>query len=318
MKRAALGLVLAAAPLQAQGPGFQLGRYDAETDATTYRAGITGAVLGPVGGALHAVYYDGRYPAGNLAGLGVDVSAFRSGRSGIYLVAGLEGGLGIEDGSRTFWGSWGAGLGYELFPFRGLSLAAEGRYRVLNISGHDGLEVGIRLGYDRGSRARRPRPSAAPPAPPEPAAVRDQLREAGVPEDRAALAAAVVQTALDVMGMPYRWGDEGGEGFDCSGLIRYAFGAHGIALPRRSADQAREGAPVERRVEALRPGDILTFATGGDGRISHVGLYVGTGRFIHSATNGVQLSVLSPDDLSGRWWWRRWVGARRIVDAPAP
>jgi hypothetical protein len=317
VKGAALGLVLAAAPLEAQGPGFQLGRYYAETDATTYRAGATGAVLGPVGGAVHAVYYDGRRPVGNLAGLGVDVSFFRSGRSGVYLVAGLEGGLGIEDGSRTLWGSWGAGLGYELLLLRGLSLAAEGRYRVVNVAGHDGIEVGVRLGSDRASRSRRPRSNTAPP-PPERTAVRDRLREAGLPEAQTALVAGVVQTALEVMGMPYRWGDEGEGGFDCSGLIRYAFGAHGIALPRRSADQAREGVPVERRVEALRPGDLLTFATGGDGRISHVGLYVGNGRFIHSASGGVQLSMLSPDDVSGRWWWHRWVGARRIVDAPAP
>ncbi len=308
--------LLAAGPLAAQGPGVQLGRYWAETDATTYRAGMTAGLWGPVGGAVQGVYYDGRYPLGNLAGLGVDLSLFRSGRSGVYLVAGLEGGLGIGGGSRTFWGAWAAGLGYEVLPVRGLSLAAEGRYRAVTVARHDGIEVGLRLGYDRGRRAPGTRSGAAPL--PDPAAVRDGLREDGVPEDRAALLAAVVQTALDAMGMPYRWGDQGEEGFDCSGLIRYAFGAHGIALPRRSADQAREGVPVERRVEALRPGDILTFATGGQGRISHVGLYVGSGRFIHSATNGVQLSVLGPGDVSGRWWWRRWVGARRIVNAPAP
>jgi cell wall-associated NlpC family hydrolase len=122
----------------------------------------------------------------------------------------------------------------------------------------------------------------------------------------------VVQTALDVMGMPYRWGDEGDEGFDCSGLIRYAFGAHGVTLPRRSADQARSGVEVGRDLAAIRAGDVLTFATGGK-QISHVGLYLGSGRFIHSARQGVQISVLSPDDISGRWWYSRWVGARRIV-----
>ena len=114
------------------------------------------------------------------------------------------------------------------------------------------------------------------------------------------------------MGTPYRWGGEAEDGFDCSGLIRYAYGKNGVSLPRRSADQAREGQAVERRVESLLPGDILTFSTSG-GRVTHVGLYVGGGKFIHSASHGVQLSVLSATDVYGRWWWNRWVGARRVV-----
>ena len=71
---------------------------------------------------------------------------------------------------------------------------------------------------------------------------------------------------------------------------------------------------MDRRIDALRAGDILTFSTTGDG-VTHVGLYVGDGRFVHSATRGVQLSALSPDDPYGKWWWSRWVGARRVVDA---
>jgi cell wall-associated NlpC family hydrolase len=157
----------------------------------------------------------------------------------------------------------------------------------------------------------RSTPSAST-APPESSDIRTDLDRRGVPEDRAALLSGIVQTALDVMGMPYRWGDQGDQGFDCSGLIRYAFGKHGITLPRRSADQAREGAEVGRDLEALHAGDVLTFATGGQG-ISHVGLYLGNGRFIHSATQGVQISILSPDDPAGRWWFKRWVGARRII-----
>ena len=48
-------------------------------------------------------------------------------------------------------------------------------------------------------------------------------------------------------------------------------------------------------------------------RTSQVGLYLGKGKFIHSARGGVQISVLSPDDISGRWWFQRWRGARRVV-----
>jgi cell wall-associated NlpC family hydrolase len=124
----------------------------------------------------------------------------------------------------------------------------------------------------------------------------------------------VVETATEVMGRPYEYGGTGadGEGFDCSGLIQYAYGKHGIALPRRSMDQAKEGDPVKVSLTALAPGDLLTFSNSG-GPVTHVGLYMGDGRFIHSASRGVQVSALSPDDPYGRWWYVRWVGARRIV-----
>jgi len=62
----------------------------------------------------------------------------------------------------------------------------------------------------------------------------------------------------------------------------------------------------------LLPGDVLTFSNKG-GPVTHVGLYVGDRRFIHSATRGVQVSTLSEDDPYGRWWYRRWVGVRRIL-----
>ncbi|MGH7628881.1 MAG: C40 family peptidase, partial [Gemmatimonadales bacterium] len=69
---------------------------------------------------------------------------------------------------------------------------------------------------------------------------------------------------------------------------------------------------VKRDLDTLRPGDILTFSQRG-GRVTHVGLYLGDGRFVHSARRGVQVSALSDSDPYGRWWWKRWVGARRIV-----
>jgi cell wall-associated NlpC family hydrolase len=77
-------------------------------------------------------------------------------------------------------------------------------------------------------------------------------------------------------------------------------------------DQAREGAKVRKEVTALLPGDLLTFSNRG-GAVTHVGLYIGGRRFIHSATRGVQVGTLSADDPYGRWWYRRWIGVRRIV-----
>jgi cell wall-associated NlpC family hydrolase len=316
-----LGLLLCglgAAPAAAQGFGIQVGKLFNGPHATSYRLGSTGMLTGPIGYGLQAVAIDGRSPIGDLWGAGVDLSLFRGGRSGLYLIGGLEGGFATS-GDDSFWGSWSAGAGYEIFPLHGLALAIEGRYRELGPGSRNGLELGVRIGLDRGSRRTgsdaRPaddRPGSPSNAAPEAETIRTELGRAGVPEDRAALLSGVVQTALDVMGMPYRWGDEGEEGFDCSGLIRYAFGRHGVVMPRRSVEQAREGTEVEQRLEALHAGDVLTFATSGS-RVSHVGLYLGNGKFIHSARGGVQISALNPDDITGRWWWKRWVGARRIV-----
>ena len=70
---------------------------------------------------------------------------------------------------------------------------------------------------------------------------------------------------------------------------------------------------IGKKLDDLRPGDILSFSTRG-GPVTHVGLYVGGGQFIHSASRGVQLSRLSADDPYGRWWYKRRVGVRRILE----
>jgi hypothetical protein len=316
---AAVMCLLLSRPLAAQGPGFQLAHLFTDPPGNAYRIDLATGLIGPVAVAPSALVVDGGGSLGNLWGLGLDLSLFRSGRPGLYLIGGIDGGL-VTQGGRTFWGSWSAGLGYELLPFGGLSLAAEARYREIGPRDYHGTQIGLRVGLDRGGRHSGgdsgPATTAATVAlandPPDSSEIRADLGRSGVPEDRATVIGGVVQTALDVMGMPYRWGDAGEEGFDCSGLIRYAFGKQGITLPRRSRDQAREGEAVEKNLDALQAGDILTFSTGGGG-VSHVGLYLGGGKFIHSARQGVQISVLSPDDVSGRWWYRRWVGARRVV-----
>ncbi len=170
------------------------------------------------------------------------------------------------------------------------------------------MEVAIGLAVHGKRASRRPRvpSSEGPPAP-------DNLSEGPVRATQG-INDSIIATATEAMGRPYTYGGTGedGEGFDCSGLIQYSYAKHGIELPRRSTDQAREGRKIERRLKLLSPADILTFSNHG-GKVSHVGLYIGDGRFIHSATRGVQVSILSPDDPYGRWWYKRWVGVRRIV-----
>ena len=118
----------------------------------------------------------------------------------------------------------------------------------------------------------------------------------------------VVEIAFQAIGTPYQWGGTDANGFDCSGLIRYAYGQLGIELPRISRDQLRMGSPVELQVGALQPGDVLGFSAVVGGEATHVGLYVGDGEFIHSSTRGVRVS-----DLREPYWQQHFMAARRMV-----
>jgi cell wall-associated NlpC family hydrolase len=300
--------------------GVEVGHFFSEDGRTTVRLGWTQHLAGPLGSNFFGTWMHAAAPLGDLWGLGADLNLFRSGRRGVYLAAGVSGGFGV-DAAETFWGSWSAGGGYEFFPLGGLSIAVEARYRVVSVVPQRGAEVSIRIGLDRHSKGKGSSQASYPvvsipaaTALPDSATLAANAEHSGTTAGGAELVAAVVRTATDAMGTPYRWGGNGAgdQGFDCSGLIQYAYGAHGIQLPRTSEQQAVQGIAVDRRVDALRPGDILTFSSHGNG-VTHVGLYVGDGRFIHSASQGVQVSWLSSEDPSGRWWWDRWVGARRVV-----
>ncbi|HEX9893100.1 MAG TPA: C40 family peptidase, partial [Gemmatimonadales bacterium] len=213
------------------------------------------------------------------------------------------------------WAAWSVGAGFRLLSLGRADLGIEARYLHLGRPA-DALVLGLRLAARFGGRSPSPpMPREPPPAPPEPtpsdsAPPLSAHRPSARPPVRPS---AVVQTAVEVMGSPYLWGGSGANGFDCSGLIQYAYGRHGVLLPRRSQDQAKAGLLVPRDLADLLPGDILTFSATPGGPVTHVGLYLGDRRFIHSASDGVRLSLLSPEDPNGRHWWARWVGARRIL-----
>jgi cell wall-associated NlpC family hydrolase len=296
-------------PAHAQAIEARIGRFWDSDEWTTYRVGLVRPLSGVLGTHLHGdvARRFGSNP-GTLAGVGVDLTAFRKGAGGPYLVAGLSGGMGSEtDNSFSDpWGSWSAGIGYDLFPLDFMSVGAEGRWRGISLGARDGFELALGVAFHLGAKppsspAGQPAPSATMPVSQSPAA---------------SLADSIIATAAEAMGKPYEYGGTGedGEGFDCSGLIQYAYGRHGIELPRQSRDQAKAGKKVDRELQELRPADLLTFSNKG-GPVTHVGMYVGDGRFIHSATRGVQVSTLSASDPYGRWWHQRWVGVRRIVPA---
>lgn len=132
-----------------------------------------------------------------------------------------------------------------------------------------------------------------------------------VPEAEGGKIQAVLKRALTLMGTPYRWGGTSPDsGFDCSGLVGYVFRtALGIELPRVSRDMAAQadGQLIASRDE-LKQGDLVFF--GLKGRINHVGIYVGEGRFLHSPSKGSDVRV---DTLLTGYWSNRYMQARRIA-----
>ena len=194
-----------------------------------------------------------------------------------------------------------------------LRVMAEGRWRAFTFDGRNGIEVGIAVGFRLRQRHVELLPESAGLIAPPPIA--EILRARGIPEAKARLLGDVVATALQEMGQPYVWGGtgNGNGGFDCSGLIQYAYGRHNVPIPRTATGQANAGIAMPPDIEKLLPGDILVFSDRGDAP-THVGLYVGEGKFIHSAAKGVLLSRFADDDSEGRYWLRRWVGVRRIVE----
>lgn len=157
----------------------------------------------------------------------------------------------------------------------------------------------------------------APPAPapprvePDPAATVEPASSDEIDEGRAAdrVTARVVEIALESIGTPYEWGGTGENGFDCSGLIQFAYAKLGVRIPRRSTAQMRAGSPVAPDPTQLRPGDVLGFSYDSSRSTGHVGLYIGADEFIHSSSSGVRIST-----LDNPYWRRKLVAARRMVE----
>lgn len=135
-------------------------------------------------------------------------------------------------------------------------------------------------------------PSARPDSP-------DAIHPAHAP------ALQAVDFATGLIGTPYRWGGATPAGFDCSGLVYYAFGKAGVPVPRTSQQQFDAAQPVALH-EAL-PGDLVFFAE--RGRVFHVGIYLGDDRFVHAPDRGRAVSVAS---LAEGFYRSRFAGAGRL------
>jgi cell wall-associated NlpC family hydrolase len=122
-------------------------------------------------------------------------------------------------------------------------------------------------------------------------------------------ASDLVLSAMNFLGVRYRFGGNSEEtGFDCSGFTRHVFeNSVGLLLPRRSSEQAQAPGLLSIRQDDLKPGDLVFFNTMRSA-FSHVGIYVGEGKFIHAPRTGSSVRV---EDMRQDYWVRRFDGARR-------
>lgn len=126
----------------------------------------------------------------------------------------------------------------------------------------------------------------------------------------------VLFCALGLVGTPYRWGGNTPDsGFDCSGLINFVYrDMTGIKLPRSTREMISMRAPSVP-VQALQTGDLVFFATSGGRTVSHAGIYVGEGRFVHAPRTGGTVRL---DSLQNSYWQRAYLDAKRVLVAPSP
>lgn len=170
-----------------------------------------------------------------------------------------------------------------------------------------------------------PAPSPTPTASPAPTPVPTETpapTPTPVPlTEEEQLGQNIANFALSFWGGKYKYGGEDPEtGFDCSGLIFYVYGQFGYKLERVSAAQAMQGIEVPK--EEIRPGDVLCFFYPGQ-KVSHMGLYVGHGCYIHARgqSYGVVVSPINHPDRDRDYFVRRYIGCEELMlpkGAPPP
>lgn len=117
-----------------------------------------------------------------------------------------------------------------------------------------------------------------------------------------------IQISKGYLGVPYVWGGTSPSGFDCSGFVHYSLLQIGVTIPRTTNAQYSQGIPVQKG--SLKAGDLVFFTTYKPGP-SHVGVYLGGGKFIHASSGAGKVIV---SDMSNSYYSSRYIGARRIIN----
>lgn len=128
---------------------------------------------------------------------------------------------------------------------------------------------------------------------------------------------SVVALSREQLGFRYKLGAKApGKAFDCSGLVQFVMEKFKITLPRTAREQAKVGYAVERDPQELQPGDLLTFGRGK--RITHIGIYVGEGRFVHASNRRLGIIESPLPSVKGSKRDKFWKGVRRVLHLADP
>ena len=142
-------------------------------------------------------------------------------------------------------------------------------------------------------------------------AARDPRPFAALSNTALSMRDSIVVIARSQIGTRYRYGGTTPSGgFDCSGFVRYVLNAIQLALPRTAAQQAQYGATIPKDTTRLRPGDLLTFGRGG--RVTHIGVYVGNGRYVHASSVAGRVIETSLERTESPLV-KIWRGGRRLL-----
>jgi cell wall-associated NlpC family hydrolase len=235
-----------------------------------------------------------------------------------YVFAGI-GTAGSDNFGRTeMHNNWSYGAGLSV-PVGGvLDVFGESRWRMSRYvlptarfapSPTNEFRFGISLHLNGGVSRSRSVPRATSRRAGLPASVPTTTYPAST--TMSASASRLLATADKYVGVPYVWGGTTPGGFDCSGFTQYVFARQGVKLPRTSREQAQVGLELAPEWRAVAPGDLVMFAE--NGPISHVAIYAGRNRIIHSSSSGGGVRY---DDLStqrGEWFVDHMVAARRVT-----
>jgi hypothetical protein len=215
----------------------------------------------------------------------------------------------VGDATKTW--SYGGGVSFPLGP--ALSIQGEMRTRTpigssiviqpAEFSGGNEFRVGLDFRLGGGSSSSR-RSSTVPS---RGGSSGGTVWPAG--NNASGAARRVVPRGENYIGVPYVWGGETPKGFDCSGFVQYVYRAEGVTLPRTSRQMAGSGFSVSRSEMAV--GDLMLFAD--NGPISHVAIYAGNGRFIHSSSSGNGVRYDNLNSERGRWYSQNLVAVRRVA-----
>jgi cell wall-associated NlpC family hydrolase len=184
--------------------------------------------------------------------------------------------------------------------------AAQAQFRLSDINLRD-VERAVRIARAVSDMTRGSRTSPGPTKSPSRTSTTSRTKVSS------AAATAALRTGDQYLGVPYVWGGSTPNGFDCSGFVQYVYRKQGVELPRTSRQMAGAGRSIPPFIDALEPGDLMLFE-GSNGVISHVAMYAGDGRILHSSSSG---NGVRYDDLStkrGQYYVDHLVVARRVAE----